>query len=56
MKLLKIEIRWGARKAIVTSLTGGHIAKCFDLGNTMEIEISSCKPKKPGPGTNQPGS
>ena len=39
-KLLKIDIRWRTRKATVTSLVGGHIAKCWDLGDKMTIEIS----------------
>ena len=41
MKLLKIEITWSKRVARVTSLTGGHSAKCLDLGDRMEIIISS---------------
>jgi hypothetical protein len=46
-KLLKIEISWSRRKAKVTSLTGGHVAKCLDLGDKMEIEISRLR-DKPG--------
>mgnify|MGYP001599854286 CR=1 FL=1 len=37
--LLKIEITWSKRTAKVTSLTGGHDAKCLDLGDRMELEI-----------------
>lgn len=39
-RVLKVEITWSQRKAKVTSLTGGHVAMCFDLGDTMEIEVS----------------
>lgn len=46
MKLLKIEIAWNKRVAKVTSVTGGHVAKCLDLGDKMQIEIyAKRKPK-----------
>lgn len=45
-KVLRIDITWSKRVARVTSLTGGHDAKCLDLGDKMEIEITSVPAKR----------
>ena len=37
--VLEILINWPLRKVTVTSKTGGHVATCYDMGNTMEIKI-----------------
>lgn len=42
-KVLRVDITWSKRVARVTTLTGGHIAKCLDLGDRMEIEIAERK-------------
>jgi hypothetical protein len=50
-KLLRIDITWSKRVARVTSLTGGHVAKCLDLGDRMEIEIAvERQPQRKGKG------
>jgi hypothetical protein len=37
---IKVEINWEKRVAKVTSLTGGHVATCLNLGQEMQIVIS----------------
>jgi hypothetical protein len=46
VKLIKVDITWSKRLANVTSLTGGHLVKCLDLGDKMELLISR-KPETP---------
>lgn len=43
-KVLRVDITWSKRVTRVTSLTGGHIAQCLDLGDRMEIEIVELRP------------
>jgi hypothetical protein len=45
-KILKIDIDWHLRKAIVTSLTGGHVATFLDLGRQAELTITEERRKR----------